>query len=314
MGCDTSKSTTSDQLGQENLTSLALMKQREELMLQQFGSILNNINDGIIIKSANHNKILFCNETANAIFNRDDVEEKVDSAMLNLKRFTKVDLKEKENPLFDDEDDLETSPVNSKKISLNTIVKNLANHGDNAFSESTIYKVSIPRRAMELALKEGRKPITHVMVEATLNVYRDEAAVTMYLRNVSYVVEVQKNFLKAQEEQALEEAEDEVIQTIAKVTKAKHATPEKVSESQGADQKETIAVEHIENGEANLDDILLLLENDEEEKSAATEQSSIEPNRLETDEDVVIPKTAKPGLSLGERLKAAITKKVQNEK
>ena len=87
---------------------------------------------------------------------------------------------------------------------LNNIVKNLENHGDHGFSESTIYRVSIPRSAKELAIKEGRKPITHVMVEATLNVYRDEAAITIYLRNVSYVVEVQKQFLKAQEEQAIE--------------------------------------------------------------------------------------------------------------
>ena len=159
-------------------------------MLQQFGSILNNIHDGIIIKSANRNQVLFSNDTANKIFRRDELDANVDSAMLNLKRFTKVDIKEKENPLFDDEDELETTPINSKKISLNTIVKNLANHGDHGFSESTIYKVSIPRSAKELATKEGGKPITHVMVEATLNVYRDEAAVTMYLRNVSYVVEV----------------------------------------------------------------------------------------------------------------------------
>ena len=93
--------------------------------------------------------------------------------MLNLKRFAKVDLKEKENPLFDDEDEFDTSPFSSKKVSLNSIVKNLENHGDHGFSESTIYKISIPRSAKELALREGRKPITHVMVEATLNVYRD---------------------------------------------------------------------------------------------------------------------------------------------
>ena len=100
------------------------------------------------------------------------------------------------------------------------------------------------------------------MVEATLNVYRDEAAVTIYLRNVSYVVEVQKNFLKAQEEQALEEAEHKVIQTLAKVSKQKNSTPEEVNEAQGKDHKKSLAVEKIRNEEAHIDDILLLLEHE----------------------------------------------------
>ena len=169
---------------------------------------MNNIHDGIIIKAANRNKILFSNQTANAIFRREEADDAVNSAMLNLKRFAKIDLKEKENPLFDDDDEIDATSLANKKISLNSIVKNLQNHGDEGFSESTIYKVSIPRSAKELAQREGRKPVTHVMVEATLNVYRDEAAVTIYLRNVSYIVEVQKSFLKAQEEKAIEEAED----------------------------------------------------------------------------------------------------------
>ena len=43
---------------------------------------------------------------------------------------------------------------------------------------------------MEIYKRNGQKPITHIMVEATFNVFEDETAVTIYLRNVSYLVEV----------------------------------------------------------------------------------------------------------------------------
>ena len=113
---------------------------------------------------------------------------------MNLKRFTKIDLKEHRDPLFDkvNDDKSDGSIEPGKKVSLNTIVKHLEHHGDYGFSESTIYKVSIPKSVMEACKEQGEKPITHVMVEATLNVFKDEPAITIYLRNVSHSVEVQK--------------------------------------------------------------------------------------------------------------------------
>ena len=76
------------------------------------------------------------------------------------------------------------------KYSLNTIVKQLQNDGDHDFSDNTIYRVHISKKKMNDAIKERKRITTHVMVEASLNVFRDEAAITIYLRDVSHYVEV----------------------------------------------------------------------------------------------------------------------------
>ena len=71
-------------------------------------------------------------------------------------------------------------------------MRQLENDGDHDFSGNSIYKVSIGKLTMAKAIKEGKKPITHIMVEASLNVFKDEAAVTIYMRDVTHFVEVQK--------------------------------------------------------------------------------------------------------------------------
>ena len=72
-----------------------------------------------------------------------------DKNILNLKRFTKIDLKENRDPLFFKANDAQEDEIEAgKKVSLNTIVKHLEHHGDYGFSESTIYKVSIPKSVM----------------------------------------------------------------------------------------------------------------------------------------------------------------------
>ena len=53
------------------------------------------------------------------------------------------------------------------------------------------------------------------MVEASLNVFRDEAAITIYLRDVSHYVEVQKLCQQAIENQIKEEAQEEVVEALA---------------------------------------------------------------------------------------------------
>ena len=120
-----------------------------------------------------------------------------DSNVFNVKKFKKADIKEGRDPLFDD--DHENDDEKTHKVSLSHILRHLESYGD-SFSDTTIYKVSIPKSSMERALKTGQKPITHVMVDATLNVYMDEPAVTIYLRNVSHSVETRKIFNKVIEE------------------------------------------------------------------------------------------------------------------
>ena len=96
-------------------------------------------------------------------------------------------------------------------------MKGLQNDGDHGFSDATIYKVSIPKKDIEEAKNDGRRLITYIMVEATLNVFKDEAAVTIYLRDVTHFVEVQKCYLKAQEAQIMNEAEEEIVDALADI-------------------------------------------------------------------------------------------------
>lgn len=53
------------------------------------------------------------------------------------------------------------------------------------------------------------------MVEATLNVFKDEAAITIYLRDVTHFVEVKKLCQQVIEEQMKAEAEEEIVETLA---------------------------------------------------------------------------------------------------
>ena len=127
------------------------MVTREESHLAQFCSILNNMHEGVIIKTAVENQILFANETACSILNNEDLLQqklaRVPGTDLNVKRFTAVDLQEGENPLLKDEVSGEAERTSTaKRVSLNSIVKGLQNDGDYAFSEGTIYKVSIPKK------------------------------------------------------------------------------------------------------------------------------------------------------------------------
>ena len=183
--------------GQQIEVSYDVMMKRERSMMKTFNNIMNHVHDGVIIKSADRQEIFMTNETANTIMRVDEHQVGMQYWMLNTKRFTKIDLSEEKTPLLDDKSQIVTMADTRKKVSLNTIVKQLENHGDHGFSESTIYKVSIPKSAMDIYKRNGQKPITHIMVEATMNVFEDETAVTIYLRNVSYLVEVQKFYQKA---------------------------------------------------------------------------------------------------------------------
>ena len=137
---------------------------------------------------------MFANETAKSIFQPanepkkgDDPKDWVD---LKLKKFTALDLQEDRNPLLDELSVDDKSPLPGQvpvgnKVSLSTIAKGLANNGDHRFAESTIYKVSIPKRVKERAQEEGLTLTTHVMVEAALNQFGGTAAVTIFLRDVT---------------------------------------------------------------------------------------------------------------------------------
>ena len=125
--------------------------------------------EGIIIKTATDHEVIFANETAKTILNN--------STDMSVKRFTAVDLRENKNPLLEEdegsgESQAKPSSKTRNKLSLNTIVKRLHNDGDNEFSNSTIYKVSIPKTVSEAARAEGRRLITYAMVEASLKVFR----------------------------------------------------------------------------------------------------------------------------------------------
>ena len=55
----------------------------------------------------------------------------------------------------------------------------------------------------------------HIMVEATLNVFQDEAAITIYLRDVTHYVNVQKFCQQKIQEEIKAEAEEEIVTTLA---------------------------------------------------------------------------------------------------
>ena len=190
----------------------------------------------------------------------DEADAGEDNNILNLKRFTKVDLKEDENP-FDKAIDVQSegSIKAGKKVSLKTIVKDLEHHGDYGFSESTIYKVSIPKSVNEFYKERGEKPITHVMVEATLNVFKDEPAITIYLRNVSHSVLVEKFYQRAAKEKEEEEAEEEVVDTLARLINEKRDEPIDAG-FEKPESKVVDVVERMEEGTADLTDVYLLLD------------------------------------------------------
>ena len=151
MGCDPSKTDTlaTPTMFDNNSVSFNIMKKRENLILKQFKNILNHIHDGIIIKAADRNQIFLSNKTADSIMNVSEQQNGLESDLkniLNLKRFSKIDLKEDKHPLFGIYEDEEKSDTVGNKVSLNTIVKNLENSGDHGFSESSIYKVSMSRK------------------------------------------------------------------------------------------------------------------------------------------------------------------------
>ena len=113
---------------------------------------------------------------------------------------------------------------------------------------------------MERAKTEGWNPITHVMIEASLNEFMDEQAIVIYLRNVSHSVEVQKIFQKAFEEEVIEEAEDAIVEALA----------DKINESQEGPtignkntDKKLISVNKLHSGTANVDDVMFLLSEDD---------------------------------------------------
>ena len=87
-----------------------VMLSREESNLAQFCDILDKMHEGVIIKTAKDNKILFANAMASSILNIEQTTEETltTEAMpgddLNIKRFTAIDLKEDKNPFIDDEE------------------------------------------------------------------------------------------------------------------------------------------------------------------------------------------------------------------
>ena len=115
------------------------------------------MHDGIIIKDAISNDIMFANKTAKSIWKSShDLDYRDLTVDMKLKKFRPVDLKEDiySNPFDDTIDEIGKSMMmqstsKGNKLSLSTIIKQLANQGDHGFSDSTIYKVSIPRKVRD---------------------------------------------------------------------------------------------------------------------------------------------------------------------
>ena len=143
-----------------------------------------------------------------------DTFSKIPDIRLNMKKFTEISLNEDKNPLFDDFKEGADSRV-GKKMSLNKIVEQLQNNGDNGFSESTIYKMSKSKQMKQEFEEKGKKLTEYVMVEATLNVFMDQAAVTIYLRDVTHYVNVQKFCQQTIQQEIKAEAEEEIVDALA---------------------------------------------------------------------------------------------------
>ena len=92
---------------------------------------------------------------ANQILN---IKGEDDSNVLNVKKFKKADIKEGRDPLFDDDNVTESGSKlteRSRKTSLSYILRHLKDYGDQSFSDTSIYKVSIPKSSMERAVLTG---------------------------------------------------------------------------------------------------------------------------------------------------------------
>ena len=201
-----------------------------------FCNILNNINDGIVVKTVADHHLLFANTMAKNILNcfTEDQQENI----LNIKKFTAIDLKEDIHPLLDE--DLEHSRTPANKMSLNSIVKQLENHGDH-YAECTIYRVSIPKQTMQDAKRDGKRLITHVMVEATIDNFQGESCVTIYLKNVTHFVEVQKLYQRTLEQELIEDAENEIVENLAKIMSGEARKAEVRNWNQETDSDSSLA-------------------------------------------------------------------------
>ena len=121
---------------------------------------------------------------------------------------------------LDDESDLKQN----ESVSLNTIINKLRDDGNDAFSESIIYRVRISKRTIAMARSlTGFRLVSHVMVEATLNVHKDEPAITVYLRDVSQYVEMHKLYHETLKEKMKAEVENSIVENLANQLSKQHA-------------------------------------------------------------------------------------------
>ena len=93
------------------------------------------------------------------------------------------------------------------------------------------------------------------MVDATISKFMDTPAVTIYLRNVSHSVETQKIFNKVIEEQAIEEAEDELVEALATEINMSNEDFEPIGTNALTDIKGGI-IKKMESGTESVEDVI----------------------------------------------------------
>ena len=85
--------------------------------------------------------------------------------------------------------------VKGERRSLNELADQLKDNGIN-YSNDEIYKVLMPKQVLEQARQNGTRLIEYVSVEASCNVFKDEACLTIYLRDMTEYVKAIKDQLK----------------------------------------------------------------------------------------------------------------------
>ena len=111
---------------------------------------------------------------------------------LNTRRFVPYDIDDDKDPFLNGVNGM---TVHGRRSSLNEILLSLKDDGI-GFSDTQIYKVIFSKEMLAMAQKGECKLIQFISVEATKNVFKDEAVLTIYLRDMTNYVKAIKNELK----------------------------------------------------------------------------------------------------------------------
>ena len=151
----------------------------------QSQAILNNVQDGIIIKAIKDNSIVFANEIGCKIIcaklDFSDIEKRVTGNWLNTARFCWYDIDEDKDPYLDG---VKEMVIHGERQSLNEIVESLKDDGA-AFSDNKIYKVIHTKSDAVRTKADGERPVQYISVEVTQNVFKAEPVLTIYLRDLT---------------------------------------------------------------------------------------------------------------------------------